>query len=157
RAHPDPPPRVHPARGPAPLPRAAHPPRLRRRRRRGRLRHAGRRARRVRARRRRRRRPPGLLRTPRPPRAGPRAEEPLMSVVILYAIPAFIVLMLVEGLWLGRERREAQRGYERRDTAASLAMGIGHVIIEAFTKAAMYAMLVLLYRHRFFTMGTGVL
>jgi len=48
-----------------------------------------------------------------------------MSVIILYAIPAFIVLMLVEGLWLRHER--GARGYERRDTASSLAMGIGHV------------------------------
>ena len=84
-----------------------------------------------------------------------------MSNLILYAIPAFIVLMVVEGLWTRRARREnaasALRGYARRDTATSLGLGIGHVVIEGFTKVASYAMLVLLYRHRVFTVGTGVL
>ena len=83
-----------------------------------------------------------------------------MSELILYAIPAFIVLMVVEGLWTRRARREhaaAIRGYTRRDTATSLALGIGHVVIEGFTTGASYAMLVFLYQHRVFTVGTGVL
>ncbi len=80
-----------------------------------------------------------------------------MSVIVLYAIPAFIVLMVVEGLWMRSARAAALRGYERRDTASSLAMGIGHVVIEGFTKAAAYGVLVFLYRHRFYTMGTGAL
>jgi sterol desaturase/sphingolipid hydroxylase (fatty acid hydroxylase superfamily) len=87
-----------------------------------------------------------------------------MSVLILYAIPAFIVLMVVEALWARAARREAAaaaaaapiRGYALPDTATSLTLGIGNVIIAGFTKAAAYAILVVLYRHRVFTVGTGV-
>jgi sterol desaturase/sphingolipid hydroxylase (fatty acid hydroxylase superfamily) len=83
-----------------------------------------------------------------------------MSVLILYAIPAFIALMILEALWARRERRDAERrirGYEGRDTATSLTLGIGNVIIAGFTKAASYAVMLWLYQYRVVTLGTGVL
>ena len=86
-----------------------------------------------------------------------------MSVLILYAIPAFVVLMVVEALWARRERRAATamtrtiRGYERRDTATSLTLGIANVVIAAFTKGASYLVLMWLYEHRVLTLGHGIL
>lgn len=56
----------------------------------------------------------------------------------VYAIPAFFALMLAEGVavvHLGR------RGYERRDTVASLSMGIGNVLIDLGMKAVHFALL----------------
>ena len=47
--------------------------------------------------------------------------------IVLYAIPFFVLTML--GEWqLLRERRSA-RGYTPIDTAASLSMGVGYLVI----------------------------
>jgi sterol desaturase/sphingolipid hydroxylase (fatty acid hydroxylase superfamily) len=56
----------------------------------------------------------------------------------VYAIPAFIVLMLAEGIVT---TNLGLRGYERRDTLASLAMGVGNVLIDLFAKALHFAIL----------------
>jgi sterol desaturase/sphingolipid hydroxylase (fatty acid hydroxylase superfamily) len=61
-----------------------------------------------------------------------------VSVAIYYAIPAFFLTMALEALWARRERRlwngARTAGYEKRDTAASLAMGMGNVVIAAVVK-----------------------
>jgi len=69
----------------------------------------------------------------------------------LYAVPAFIGLMLVElaVCSLGGN----YRGYERRDTFASLAMGIGNRVIYAVIGAALLAFQLALYEHRLFDLG----
>jgi len=64
--------------------------------------------------------------------------------ITILSIPGFIVLMLVESLVVARNRRSASpdqggvaaasRGYELRDTAASLSMGIGNVLIDLFMR-----------------------
>lgn len=56
----------------------------------------------------------------------------------IYAVPAFFALMLLEAALLSRT---ALRGYERRDTIASLTMGVGNVLISLVTKAVHYALL----------------
>lgn len=56
----------------------------------------------------------------------------------VYAVPAFIVLMLAEGAALART---ARRGYAAPDTAASLAMGIGNVLIDLVMKGVHFALL----------------
>lgn len=56
----------------------------------------------------------------------------------IYAIPAFAALMLAEGAVAARWHL---RGYERRDTAASLAMGVGNVLIDLVMKGVHYALL----------------
>ena len=61
----------------------------------------------------------------------------------VYAVPAFVILMLVEGLLTGRRRL---RGYEARDTVASLAMGTGNVAIDLFMKGVAFAIYAGLYR-----------
>ena len=72
-----------------------------------------------------------------------------MSTLVLYAIPAFIVLMLLEGFAYG--------GYESKDTRTSLSMGLGNVFIAVFTKAVAIAIYAWLYQHRLVSIGTGVL
>ena len=56
----------------------------------------------------------------------------------VYAIPAFFALMLAEGAAIAHTTR---RGYEARDTAASLAMGVGNVLIDLGMKAVHFALL----------------
>ncbi len=96
-----------------------------------------------------------------------------MSVLILYAIPAFVVLMLVEALWARHAAAENApdapdapdapnaparlRGYARSDTSTSIAMGLGNVLVTAVTKAASFAILVWLHQYRMFDLGTGAL
>ncbi len=48
-----------------------------------------------------------------------------MSNLVLYSIPAFIVLMALEIVWA--RKNPERRGYELRDTRASLSMGILNV------------------------------
>jgi sterol desaturase/sphingolipid hydroxylase (fatty acid hydroxylase superfamily) len=80
-----------------------------------------------------------------------------MSNLVLYAIPGFVVLMLVELAWSRRARAEGRPviGYTPVDTAASLAMGLGNVAISAVTKLGAFALFTLAYEHRLFDLGTG--
>jgi sterol desaturase/sphingolipid hydroxylase (fatty acid hydroxylase superfamily) len=72
-----------------------------------------------------------------------------LSNLLIYSIPAFIALLLLELAWT-RRHRPARRmlGYETRDTFASLSMGIGNVIISAFTTLGAVALWGLAYQHR---------
>ena len=75
-----------------------------------------------------------------------------MPDLIHLAIPAFIVLMLVEvsvGALRGRQT------YERRDTAASLAMGLGNVGINLLSKGVKGVLFFALYEQRLFDLGSG--
>jgi sterol desaturase/sphingolipid hydroxylase (fatty acid hydroxylase superfamily) len=73
-----------------------------------------------------------------------------MSRLILYAIPAFVVLMLAEGTWSIRAEREGRRikGYRAKDTAASLGMGVGNVLISSVTKLGTVALWTWLHQFR---------
>jgi sterol desaturase/sphingolipid hydroxylase (fatty acid hydroxylase superfamily) len=81
----------------------------------------------------------------------------------LYAIPAFVVLMLAEAA-LDRqrrndlaeaERRPATRGYEPRDTAASLMMGLGNRMVLIVAHAVTIGSFFWLYDHRLVTLGAA--
>ena len=52
-----------------------------------------------------------------------------MNDVILYAIPFFVIFMVLEALSYRLHAAEDERGYEARDTGTSLAMGIGSVVL----------------------------
>jgi sterol desaturase/sphingolipid hydroxylase (fatty acid hydroxylase superfamily) len=54
-----------------------------------------------------------------------------VSVIIAYSVPVFLALMVAE-MFL---RRAGARGYERRDTLTSLAMGLGNVAVHGLLKA----------------------
>jgi sterol desaturase/sphingolipid hydroxylase (fatty acid hydroxylase superfamily) len=79
-----------------------------------------------------------------------------MSNLILYAIPAFLALMVLEILWAKKRmgHREASIvGYELKDSAASLIMGLGSLLIgvgAAFLRIPFFAWL---YEHRFIELG----
>jgi len=78
-----------------------------------------------------------------------------VSKLIAFATPAFIALLLLE-LWLSRWLLPpGGKGYERRDTWASLSMGLGNVVVAAATKAAALAVFFGAYQVRLFEIGTG--
>lgn len=52
-----------------------------------------------------------------------------MVDIIVYAIPAFILLLVVEAVSFRVAQREDMKGYDLRDTRTSLSMGIGNVVI----------------------------
>lgn len=69
--------------------------------------------------------------------------------IILYAIPFFILAMLVE-LWVTIKMHI--KTYETKDAFASLSMGIGNVLISFLSKAIVLASFFYIYEHfRFFT------
>ncbi|MEO8702868.1 MAG: sterol desaturase family protein [Kofleriaceae bacterium] len=69
-----------------------------------------------------------------------------MSNLVLYSIPAFIALILLELAWA--RRHPEYIGYRARDTFASLSLGLMNVAINAVTKLGMLALFVWLYEHR---------
>jgi sterol desaturase/sphingolipid hydroxylase (fatty acid hydroxylase superfamily) len=76
-----------------------------------------------------------------------------LNAIVHFAIPGFIVAMLIE-LWICRRRR--LRGYEPRDTAASLAMGLGNVAVALLVQAVMAGPLFYwAWEHRLTDLGTG--
>jgi sterol desaturase/sphingolipid hydroxylase (fatty acid hydroxylase superfamily) len=74
-----------------------------------------------------------------------------MSNLVLYSIPAFLFLMALEILW-ARRHPEAI-GYEFKDSAASLTMGLGNVLISALATLLRVPIFLWLYQHRFFDLG----
>ncbi|RYZ08629.1 MAG: sterol desaturase family protein [Myxococcales bacterium] len=81
-----------------------------------------------------------------------------MSNLLLYSIPGFLALLLLEAAWTRRLRREGTRGvlgYERRDTLASLSLGVGNVLISAGTTLGAVALWGWGYEHRVLNLGDG--
>lgn len=81
-----------------------------------------------------------------------------MSNLLLFSIPGFLALLLLEVWWTRRraqEERGAARllGYEKKDTFASLGLGIGNVAISAFTTLGAVALWSWGYRHRVLDLG----
>jgi sterol desaturase/sphingolipid hydroxylase (fatty acid hydroxylase superfamily) len=69
-----------------------------------------------------------------------------VSNLVLYSIPAFVALVLIELAW--SRRRPDVKGYETKDTLASLSLGLANVGINAGTKLWSLAFFVALYEHR---------
>lgn len=68
-----------------------------------------------------------------------------MSDVIRAAIPFFIVFVILEAIAYHFHRDEDEPGYEVKDTATSLTMGLGNVIINIFWKAVLVIVLAAAY------------
>ena len=68
-------------------------------------------------------------------------------LLVVYAIPAFVVLLALE---IALSRRRPVLGYELRDSVASISMGLGNLGLLVFTKAASLALFFALYEHRLF-------
>ena len=79
------------------------------------------------------------------------------AALIVYAIPAFVLTMVLEAWWLHRRSRAGHLGYAPKDTAASLAMGVGNLLASLPPKALAFAFFLWLYEHRLFDVGTGLL
>lgn len=71
-------------------------------------------------------------------------------LAIHYAIPGFILLLLIE---IGVASGESKDWYETKDTISSLAMGIGNAIIRLFTKLISIGFFFFLYQFRLFDLG----
>jgi sterol desaturase/sphingolipid hydroxylase (fatty acid hydroxylase superfamily) len=81
-----------------------------------------------------------------------------MSVLVYAAIPAFFLLIALEVRRHRALRRAGRRdlmGYERRDTAASLWMGVGNVVVAAAVQGGVAVIFFFAYEHRFLEIGTG--
>ena len=69
-----------------------------------------------------------------------------MSNLVLYSIPAFVVLVVLEALWARRHPEHV--GYELRDTATSLSLGLMNVVIAGVAKLVSIPFYAWLYTHR---------
>jgi len=65
--------------------------------------------------------------------------------LIIYAAPAFVLLLVVEAVSFRVAQREDLKGYDLKDTSTSLSMGIGNVIINTGWKAIVVLIYVGLY------------
>lgn len=66
---------------------------------------------------------------------------------VAWAIPTFMVLILIEVVW---SRRALPQSYEMRDTAASLVMGAGNLVVGVAYGGIVYAATTWAYEHRLF-------
>jgi sterol desaturase/sphingolipid hydroxylase (fatty acid hydroxylase superfamily) len=76
--------------------------------------------------------------------------EPKLTDPVQLAIPAFILLVLIE---IGVTRLRREPAYEIRDTAASLAMGLGNLVIGIVLGLATYAAANWVYQYRLLDLG----
>lgn len=83
----------------------------------------------------------------------PLAEESLQSP-IRYAVPVFIILILVEMIASWRSRRPER--YETRDAATSLLTGTGSVILGGLLAFIAVGAVTFFYEHRLATIPTSV-
>lgn len=77
----------------------------------------------------------------------------------VYAIPFFFTALFVEYWVLGRMRRAGRDvlGYDdRKDTLASLAMGVGSLVTVTAINTSVYWLAVWLWPHRLIDLGEGV-
>ncbi|GAB3805889.1 sterol desaturase family protein [Spirosoma humi] len=71
-----------------------------------------------------------------------------MRDLIQYAIPGFVLLLVVEVIVTAIQHKDY---YDTKDTASSLSMGIGNVIIGFVGKALVFGTYSLVYQFRLFT------
>jgi sterol desaturase/sphingolipid hydroxylase (fatty acid hydroxylase superfamily) len=71
----------------------------------------------------------------------------------LYAAPAFVAAMLVEHAVLKSRRPQTGRGYEKRDTLASLWMAVGSLAFVALNNFVVFRLATWLYPHRIISLG----
>jgi sterol desaturase/sphingolipid hydroxylase (fatty acid hydroxylase superfamily) len=78
-----------------------------------------------------------------------------VDILIAFAVPVFLTLIALEA-WVERRHPDrVRRGYEVRDASASLAMGLGNVVVAALTKVLAAAVFFTAYEFRFFDLGTS--
>ncbi|HTF36184.1 MAG TPA: sterol desaturase family protein [Myxococcota bacterium] len=75
-----------------------------------------------------------------------------MPDLSILAAPGYLVLLVLEAVLV---QRLGKGSYEARDTAASLAMGVGNVLVTLAMKGATLGAFFLAYEYRFLELGTG--
>lgn len=75
-------------------------------------------------------------------------QIPEIPNLIHYAIPFFILTVIIEVIITVKVKLE---GYEFKDAATSITMGLGNVAIGLITKGVVFAIFTLLYNYRVFT------
>jgi sterol desaturase/sphingolipid hydroxylase (fatty acid hydroxylase superfamily) len=78
-----------------------------------------------------------------------------MTEVLYYAVPFFLLLLIVEALTYRHLQNDGLVGYELRDTRTSLAMGIGNVTVNVVWKLAVVAIYAALYELTPFRLDPG--
>ena len=69
-------------------------------------------------------------------------EIPKIPDLILYAIPFFIITLIIEIIVDARERANA---YETKDAITSISMGLGNVFLGVFSKMVIFAAFIFVY------------
>ncbi len=69
---------------------------------------------------------------------------------VSYAVPGFVLLVLLEMLWA---RKKSPNSYEPQDTLTSLVMGLGSTIAGALTAGLLGAVFYAVYQYRLFEIG----
>ncbi len=77
-----------------------------------------------------------------------------IPTIFAVAIPVFVLTMLIE--WRMSRGHDHGHGYEAKDAAASVSMGIGFLLIQAPMKGVTVAGYAWLYQHRLFDLEVGV-
>jgi sterol desaturase/sphingolipid hydroxylase (fatty acid hydroxylase superfamily) len=76
-------------------------------------------------------------------------EIPEIPDLILYAIPIFIITLIIEIIVDVREKANA---YETKDAVTSISMGLGNVFLGILSKALIFGIFIFIYENfRFFT------
>ncbi|HBZ71131.1 MAG TPA: C-5 sterol desaturase [Deltaproteobacteria bacterium] len=75
-----------------------------------------------------------------------------MPDLAILAAPGYLALLVLEALLV---RQLGKGAYEARDTAASLTMGVGNVLVTVAMKGATLGAFLFAYRYRLFEIGTG--
>jgi sterol desaturase/sphingolipid hydroxylase (fatty acid hydroxylase superfamily) len=68
--------------------------------------------------------------------------------ILIDAIPAFILLIIIEIIYAIKTQREL---YEVKDAATSISLGLGNLFIGLITKSFILVFFIWIYEHRFFT------
>ncbi len=82
-----------------------------------------------------------------------------MSTLLYLAIPLFLTTLWLEWLLVRRAQQARPQeitGHERRDSVASVAMGLGNMAVSALVQGSVLALYFWLYEHRLFEIGQSV-
>ena len=73
--------------------------------------------------------------------------------ILVDAIPAFIILIVLEIIYAIKTQREL---YEVKDAATSISLGLGNLFIGLFTKGFILLIFIWIYEHRIFTIPYNI-
>ncbi|MBS1639855.1 MAG: sterol desaturase family protein [Bacteroidetes bacterium] len=78
---------------------------------------------------------------------------PQFPNILVHAIPGFVLLIVVEIIYAVKLRREF---YEIKDTATSISLGLGNLLIGIVTKGFILLFFTWIYTYRFFTIPYNI-